>query len=357
MAKKNSNDVMSKQKAIETVRAAARRAKTRLNDAKRKVQWAEEGVKYASERTVGTTEWDNAAAIARHVAEQKARVASAKLEVIMAEAGMEEAKANLAEVEATVVEVKTQFDHVLRWYSGTSLTNAKAALELLDASIKNGFWMPGASRKVRAALGKCNVAKKQIKTTRSSESRVETDLYSAVQYGVFYPSFTKHTAKELRTVPLAGEGFMTDMQPVISEMFRLDNTRPAAVFTLMNASPLVSSHLKTLNVTKVEVCPLERQVEETVDAKGNVSWRYVYVLLWPAGIKHLTSKFAYGTNNNAQCHACGHAIKNGYNWVPMVLTMKNGDICSYWVGRDCAETLFGVKLEGELEISGAVDGR
>lgn len=344
--------VLDAQKAIGAVRKAAVQAKTRLNDAKRDVTSSEQGLAYASSRPVGTTEYDNAAALARWVSEQKERLESAQRGLVKAEANYQAAQAELAAAEAKVVKVTTAFDSVLVWFSGASLINARAALELLDASIKLGCWIPGASRKVRAAMGKANVARKQIKTDRSySATKISNDLDSAIRYGAFHKGFTTYTAAELATVTLEAQAYITDMAPVVAAMNILDATRPVAQFTLMNASPLISSHLKTLGVTAVEICPMERKRIEEKDAKGNVTYRWVWELVWPAGTKHHTSKFAFGTNHNAQCHACGHAIKNAFNWVPMVLTTKAG-LASYWVGRDCAETLFGVKLTGELEIVG-----
>lgn len=350
-AKSIATDILGSQKAIGDIRKAATQAKTRYNDAKRDVKYAQDGLTYAKARKVGeygATEKE----IAENIAYQESRIEAAKTSLVKAEAELTAAQAKLAAVEATKVETKTAFDSVLVWFSGTSLVNAKDALALLDASIKHGSWLPGASRKVRAAMGKANVAKKQIKTDRDYRaSRISNDLDSAIRYGAFHSGFTTYTAEELATVSLEAQAYITDMQPVVREMDRLDATRPVPTFTLMNASPLISSHLKGLGVTAVEVCPMEYIEVEYTDEKGKKAYRTIVRLKWPAGTQHGTSKFAYGTNHNAQCHACGHAIKNAFNWVPMVLTTKKG-LASYWVGRDCAETLFGVKLTGELEIEG-----
>lgn len=53
-----------------------------------------------------------------------------------------------------------------------------------------------------------------------------------------------------------------------------------------------------------------------------------------------------------QCQACGHAIKNVFNWVPLVVDSAAGVPHAMWVGKDCAQTLFGVTVKGELRLTG-----
>jgi hypothetical protein len=74
-------------------------------------------------------------------------------------------------------------------------------------------------------------------------------------------------------------------------------------------------------------------------------------VVWPEGTEHACSRFAASGSQN-QCHACGHAIRNAFNWVPLVVENAEGVPHALWVGRDCAENLFGIKATGELEYAG-----
>jgi len=56
--------------------------------------------------------------------------------------------------------LKTKKEKILHWFTGKSREKAELALELLVESEKLGYWLPKASRSVRAALGKHNVATK-----------------------------------------------------------------------------------------------------------------------------------------------------------------------------------------------------
>lgn len=47
-----------------------------------------------------------------------------------------------------------------KWFTGKALENAVAALQMLNESVAQGYWVPKASVKVPAALSKSNVAKK-----------------------------------------------------------------------------------------------------------------------------------------------------------------------------------------------------
>ena len=88
------------------------------------------------------------------------------------------------------------------------------------------------------------------------------------------------------------------------------------------------------------------------DADGRPYMRIV----WPDGTKHCANRFAKvgrSRSGNAQCHACGHAIKSAYNWVPLTLTHESGELHSFWVGRDCAKKLFGVEMKGEAVYESA----
>jgi hypothetical protein len=327
--------IVETQKALNALRKAATQAKSKYDDAKRTMTYFQEGLNQDPTKT--------------HLVELIAKE-QAKMDKAAAQRAV--ALTELMAVEAALPARKpSQFEAVLRWFSGSSLVKAKEALELVDASVEQGSWIPGASRKAWAAM-KPNVAKKTIKVDSGYKaSKADSAIHFAIAYGSFggVAGLTLQDAtRELNDDALE---FYIDFQPLVDAMRKLDATRPVPTFTTMNASPTVSAELKRQGAVQVEVCPIRYEERSKTDEKGNVTYFMVAILEWPEGTKHNTSRYAYGTATNNQCHACGHAIKRMFNWVPLVLTTEAGEKRSLWVGRDCAKTLFGVDMAGDLELA------
>jgi hypothetical protein len=92
---------------------------------------------------------------------------------------------------------------------------------------------------------------------------------------------------------------------------------------------------------------------ETVDPKtGKVEYGWETIIHWPEPTVHQSSVHAY---KFSCCHACGHRIRNPYNWVPLYAKDKAGVAHSLWVGRDCAKSLFGIELSGDMVLKGGVE--
>ncbi len=250
---------------------------------------------------------------------------------------------------------------ILNYFSGKSLENAKAALVLLKQSEELGCWIPGASRKVTAALGKANLAAKLDKQWLASHSYKVSKRSSTAYFAVKYGSFC-HTDGFDFSFEGEGEDFIPESilafcracQPVATLVKLLDNTRPKPVITSMGVSPTVTATITRLNLKpeSVRVCPVEwYEAKVLVNGKEQTQWKAR--LLWPAGTVHGASKF-HATKDNQQCQACGHAIKNPFNWVPLLVDGVDGKTYSLWVGKDCSKKLFGIEIKGELEIEGRV---
>lgn len=277
---------------------------------------------------------------------------------------------------------------VLRWFKGKSLENASAALDLVEASLKEGSWIPGASRKVEGALNKANIAVKlargweaenwaqaghhstllgdlgergtglgtgwqvahnmkfgafrAIQSIDISALRTEADQYGAASGRTY-----ERSRAQLAALTRAAE-YQQDMSTVAAAVERLNMTRPAPKFLRPGTvSPTVQRTLDAMGAVSIEVAPMEYRTIERLDKDGKKIFVTVCVLLWPQGTEHHTSLKGYLGSN---CEACGHAIRNGFNWVPMLITTKTGGKKSLWVGRDCAKRLFEVELKGDLEI-------
>lgn len=239
----------------------------------------------------------------------------------------------------------------LAYFSGKSLVNATAALALLDASVAQGFWIKGASRKVGAALNKCNVA---AKTTNGHNSYGAVfEINNCLHFGLFKRAQTVDVAAIEAEINDAAKvayfrAYAAAFADIAAAMQKLDATRPIPVFTSIGASPTVTRTLTSLDAASFTVCPIVYDEKQGVDKAGKTFFYFVARLVWPEGTKHGTSPYRAGH----QCQACGHAIKNPCNWCPLVLTANDGTPKSLWVGRDCAKTCFGVDMTGELEIEG-----
>jgi hypothetical protein len=258
-------------------------------------------------------------------------------------------------------------DAVLGWFTGRARECAGAALDLLVGCITEGCWRPKASRSVRAALSKSNVAQKLAEENESWLAHLWRGKGTRDPgWRVFFTAAFGHF-EEAQSVDFAGalahtrespeqtatieqiRRWATDFAPVVQAIAKLDATRPKPAITSLGISPLVARTLTELGATRAEACPMDFELVEGVDGRGSKTYCFRVKLLWPEGTVHQASRYQ-GTANNAQCESCGHAIKSG-NFVPLVLTGPGQPPKSLWVGRDCARSLFGIKVTGQLEFA------
>lgn len=245
------------------------------------------------------------------------------------------------------------YSKVLSYFSGKSLEKATVALKLLLASEEQGSWVKGASRSVPAALGKSNVIKKTAKewldNRRFSSVPAVSRVYYAIAFGDL-KNLNLINAFDYETFPQVVKDYIETFTPVAQLIERLDSTKPLPTVTYLGLSPTVTAELERQKAVKVEMCPIEWVRVENVDDKGRKTWHFKGILRWPSNIQHNTGKYDFSDAGNNQCNACGHAIKNPFNWVPLILTDKDGNLKSLWVGRDCARNLFGIDVKGDIDI-------
>jgi hypothetical protein len=169
----------------------------------------------------------------------------------------------------------------------------------------------------------------------------------------------KAPSDQIRNVVDTGRRFVADFAPLAALAARLDATRPLPVFTKLGVSPTLTSTLKYIGVegtvTTIRPCPIRWETEEQhipTGSEGRFKVRYVLVGYpeWPAGTVHNASRYGGGGNHAHQCHACGHAIKQPDNWVPVIIDNASGVPYSLWIGRDCARSLFGIKMTGAMTL-------
>lgn len=244
-------------------------------------------------------------------------------------------------------------DHaaILAFFSGKNREAAAAALVDVTAALALGEWIPGVSRKSRAALNKPNAAQTFVrkflrKTYGADMLSYKHHLYdtvSTIRYGNFERlAPVVGCAVDDKNVALVDYyfAFHTAFVPVAAAFKFLDAQRPKPKFIV--GKELSPTQKKTLagfdNATAVDVCPMEfvRQPDGTCRV----------FLKWPEGTRFCASRFSHSD----QCQACGHGIRVRDNWVPLVLTTAAGPR-ALWVGSDCARSLFGIGVKGDLAIA------
>lgn len=264
----------------------------------------------------------------------------------------------------TVV-TKERIEAVLSWFNGKSKVAAAAALEILAASELAEEWV-GPSRSVVASLTKANVAANLAKKFGAELESVggynlpNTERGWEISHSLRFQSFhtdinfeaiRQNAPEHLVSVIDSAKIYFEAFRPLFILMNKLDVTRPRPVVTKIGASPTVNKTINQLGISdaessfQVEVCPTEWFLKEINTQKGKVFVK-VGKLVWPEGTRHNVSRFS----DSNHCQACGHAIKNSGNFIPLVLSTATVVPHSLWVGRDCAKTIFGLDIKGEMAV-------
>jgi len=139
--------------------------------------------------------------------------------------------------------------------------------------------------------------------------------------------------------------------PVARLVQRLDASRPRPSYAFAEISPTVFRNVgQAMGLSFESVRAPDVRWEPVVGDDGSISG-WAGVIVWPEGTRHGLSKFGISASGLDQCQACGHAIRDGSNWAPLVLDGASGP-ASLWVGRDCARRLFGCRFLGEARFRG-----
>ncbi len=248
------------------------------------------------------------------------------------------------------------------WYSGKALATLQTFVipRLVEAD-ELGYWIPKISRRLKAALNKQAVAmrfgRENEHVLRSIKHGNEDGwhLTFAMQFGNYMGApnnlalaerlrlhvRTDEQAKAFAEALRWAKGF----KPVAELITLLDMSRPRPVYVFKTLSPTVVANvgkalglaLNTIRMPEIEWKWVEFK------HNGETVRMHMGEILWPAGTKHDTSRFA---SAGSQCHACGHGIRNNFNWAPLVADGPDGPR-SLWVGRDCAKKLFGCEVTGD----------
>lgn len=269
-----------------------------------------------------------------------------------------------------------RFEAILDWFSGKARdTIVNFAIPALIECGELGYWKKGVSRTVKAALNKQNVAIKWAKKCKDtfgvhsygSLSMPSDHPLSAAQFAMAYGQFER--APRTLQALLAAKSLPAEMTEdairwakafteVAHLVALLDSRRPKPTIVMKTLSPTVAKNITDhigIDVSTIQMPEMHGEWVE-VERKGVKVQVWQVVIDWPEGTKHYQSKFLR-SENNSLCQACGHAIKDPYNWLP-ILAYGNTPLghrridatgqtpYSLWVGRDCATKLFGCKIEG-----------
>ena len=282
-----------------------------------------------------------------------------------------------------------RFEPILEWFSGKARDTAiNFVIPALVECEELGYWKKGVARSLKAALNKQNVAQKFCRAL--DEQLGETDRFggsrkrlgydhplhdgaSDILYGSYgrAPKHLTLDAKKKRDAKgdftlttkagsvnanAAIERWAAAFAPVQELIDLLDSRRPKPVVVMKTLSPTVATTISAhigLDVSTIQSPPMHGEWGEVL-YNGQKVCVWEVVIDWPESTVHNASRFHYSSHNEL-CQACGHAIKNPFNWVP-ILAYGAGAAkttpYSLWVGRDCAGKLFGCEVDGDAIYKG-----
>lgn len=266
-----------------------------------------------------------------------------------------------------------RFAPILEWYSGKARdTIVTLTIPALVECEQIGYWKKGVARRVRATLNKQSVAAKWAREVEKKFGSIQfgsfhlrhdhplSDAQAILLYGSVERAPRLLPALRARTFNDAERPYAADairwaeaFAPVAELVALLDSRRPRAIVIMKTLSPTVAENVGEhigLDVSTFQSPPMHGEWVEFV-YKGQPCRVYQVVVDWPEGTRHDQSRFVHSANNE-QCQACGHAIKNAFNWVPILAYDARGVPHSLWVGRDCAGKLFGCEVEGDAIYAG-----
>jgi hypothetical protein len=247
---------------------------------------------------------------------------------------------------------------ILRWYRNKA---AKVIADYVIPTLKrceaDGLWGKGESRKVKAALNKTHREVTQLAAVGARELYPSGFAYIDVEFGRF-----ENAPKYVDSARVAAVGYdpQTSIRgqfaawcetfaPIAELVARLDAERPKPAYVFAAVSPTVFANVAQAMGVQFSTVRQPEIVHEkvTIEIGGKSVTMWMARAIWPEGTRHNVSRFSWGSRaGNDQCQACGHAIRNGRNWVPLLVDTAEGP-ASLWVGKDCAETCFGAKIVGD----------
>jgi hypothetical protein len=266
-----------------------------------------------------------------------------------------------------------RFENILEWFSGKARdTIVTFTIPAIVESEQLGYWKKGVARTVRATLNKQNVAAKWARKVEKEfgehsfgsfhlrHDHPLNEAESALLFGSFEraPGLQAHLAT--KTFSDAEKPYAQDairwaeaFAPLAELIALLDERRPKAVVVMKTLSPTVaktvSEHIG-LDVSTIQSPPMHGEWVEFMH-KGQKVRVWEVVIDWPEGTLHNRSRFLHSSNNSL-CQACGHAIRDPYNWIPILSYDASKTPYSLWVGRDCAKKLFGCEVDGDAIYKG-----
>ena len=278
-----------------------------------------------------------------------------------------------------------RFENILEWYSGKARdTIVSFTIPALVECEVLGCWKKGVARTVRATLNKQNVAARWARDVEAA-LRIERDyahpLHNALSnlrygsYGRAPEMLAAASLEKIRSGPYLytptkgeGRGVAQDVGAALERWARafaevaelvalLDSRRPKPVVVMGTLSPTVAQNVSAhvgVDISTIQSPAMHGEWVERL-IKGKKVTVYEVVIDWPDGTRHNKSRFLNSASNSL-CQACGHAIQDPYNWVPILAYGPSGGAAtapySLWVGRDCARKLFGCEVEGDAVYVG-----
>ena len=291
-----------------------------------------------------------------------------------------------------VRETLTDLSSILPWYEsprrpgrGKVLERVQQILPAIAESERSGAWLPKLSRTARAVLSKQSVVEAFARANERERTYIghrETDiglledvndirgkmaheaklrgweLVHAMMFGHFWDApqlvtlanrLKPYTRDDAESAALArARQWAVDFTPVAHLVAQLDSTCPKPNYEFGEISAAVRANVQDAMGLRFETVAVPEiwWSKVQVTREGKLVWTWIGETIWPPGCRHGASRFSVSAAGLNQCQACGHAIKDGGNWCPLILNGSGGS-ASLWVGHDCARHLFGCRVSGE----------
>lgn len=259
------------------------------------------------------------------------------------------------------------------WFQGKSLESLQEHAHLLVSSCREGYWTKGAARRIKAVLNKQSVTLKYGRQLESVLNSITTSqgarsawaashamrfalVYDAPQVAELCRKLLPEAATRAQRDALETAKKWADDHTRLAEILRtLDERRKSPTIVCKTLSPTVVANLRGslgIDLTTVESAPSKGEWRTYTKKDGTKVQYWFVTILWPEGTKHHRSRFAGGSRaGNPQCEACGHAIRDPWNWVPLLVRDDAGAPLSLWTGKDCARKLFGCEVDGDAHYA------
>jgi len=248
---------------------------------------------------------------------------------------------------ADLLAYDTDIAAIRGYFTGKRLEIFDEAVAALRESVEQGAWVGRSAQRVSKGLNKGITSYRNLCKPCADASLFAVFMASAYGRPIEQAHVDAVSDADLaRLAPTVHVYVMRSWLRLLAVVRAitedLDASRPAPAITEIGLSPKVTATLRDvgldLDLGTRRMCPLGWYWAPALDSGGRR--KKVYYPKWPASTIHGSSRFAH-----CDCHACGKSIPSG-KVVPVIVDDHAGTAHGFWLGRDCAANILGIKDAG-----------